>query len=161
MFWVWSVVLVFGVVVVAIVCTAAVPMARRWQAKDAQSAITLFRRQREKLEAKFMELAQSRGKPRGLRWIDCDWLDGVTFARERQTGLLTAFAAINVRFEAIEGGDMEDVAAVGTVRDAVALFHYQQGTWGTGGKALFNMNPQEAIERLAGQFEPVSGAAFG
>ena len=29
--------------------------------------------------------------------------------------LLTAFVAVNVRFEAIEGGDMEDVAAVSTV----------------------------------------------
>ena len=63
---------------------------------------------------------------------------------------------INIRFEAIEGGDMEGLAAVDTVRDAVALFHFHQGSWGTGGKALFNMNPQDALEKLVAQFEPIS-----
>ena len=33
---------------------------------------------------------------------------------------------------------MEDVAAVGNIRDAAAVFHYQNGNWGTGGRALFN-----------------------
>ena len=51
---------------------------------------------------------------------------------------------------------MEDVAAVATVRDAAAVFHFHQGAWGTGGKALFNMNPQDALVKLVAQFEPVS-----
>ena len=72
--------------------------------------------------------------------------------------LLTAFVAVNIRFEAIEGGDMEDVEAVGLLRDAAALFHYQTGSWGTGGRALFNMNPADAISRLNGQYEPVEVA---
>lgn len=114
-----------------------------------------FRRQRELLEAKFFDLAAVSGKPRGLRWVDCDWLETVTFARDRQTGLLTAFVAVNISFEAIEGGDMEDVAAVGNIRDAAAVFHYQKGHWGTGGRALFNMNPNDALDRLQGQFEPL------
>jgi hypothetical protein len=50
---------------------------------------------------------------------------------------------------------MEDVEAVSTIRDAAAVFHYRGGQWGTGGKALFNMNPADAITRLEGQFEPV------
>ena len=87
----------------------------------------------------------------GLRVVS----DNVTFARDKTSGLLTAFVGINIRFEAIEGGDMEDVAAVGTVRDAVAVFHFDRGMWGTGGKALFNMNPQDALEKLVAQFEPV------
>jgi hypothetical protein len=41
------------------------------------------------------------------------------------------------------------------VRDAVAVFHYHRGTWGTGGKALFNMNAEEAVTRLTAQFEAV------
>ena len=80
----------------------------------------------------------------------------MTFARDKTSGLLTAFVGINIRFEAVEGGDMEDVAAVGTIRDAVAVFHFHHGTWGTGGKALFNMNPQDALQRLVAQFEPVT-----
>lgn len=134
---------------------AAVPLARRWQNWDARHAIVLFHQRREMLEAKFFDLAQSLGKPRGLRWLDCEWFDNVTFARDKSTGMLTAFVGINIRFEAIEGGDMEEVAAVSTIRDAVAVFHYHQGSWGTGGKALFNMNPQVALEKLVAQFEPV------
>jgi hypothetical protein len=51
---------------------------------------------------------------------------------------------------------MEDVAAVGNIRDAAAVFHYQNGNWGTGGRALFNMNPEDALDRLQAQFERVA-----
>jgi len=135
---------------------AAIPLAAMWQRRDARRAIQLFHQRREMLEAKFFDLAQSIGKPRGLKWIECEWFDDVTFGRDKTTGLLTAFVGVNIRFEAIEGGDMEDVAAVSTVRDAAALFHFHQGSWGTGGKALFNMNPQDALEKLVAQFEPVA-----
>lgn len=155
MVWVW----ILGIIAALLVLVAvtAIPLAKRWKKREAQVAMRQFKIQREQLEAKFMDLAQSIGKPRGLRWLDSDWLSAVTFARDRQTGLITAFAGINIRFEAIEGGDMEDVAAVSTIRDGVAVFHYQNGSWGTGGKALFNMNAEEAIRRLTAQFEPVPG----
>lgn len=149
-----AVLAIAGVLLLALI-VFSIPLARWWQGRDAQTAIGLFRRKREILEAKFYDLAQSLGKPRGLRWLECEWFDNTTFARDKTTGLLTAFVAVNIRFEAIEGGDMEEVAAVGTVRDAVAVFHFHHGAWGTGGKALFNMNPQDAIERLSAQFEPV------
>jgi hypothetical protein len=129
---------------------------RDWrQQREARRARERFRMQRERLEARFFDLARNTGKPRGLRWIECDWLESVTYARDRQTGLLTAFVAVNIRFEAIEGGEMEDVAAVSNIRDAAAVFHYQSGNWGTGGRALFNMNPADALVRLESQFEPV------
>ena len=140
---------------VALVAVSAVPLARWMQRREAQLAAGAFRRQRETLEAKFFELASRSGKPRGLRWVKCDWQPGVTYAREAQSGLLTAFVSIELHFEAIEGGDMEDVAAVGTVRDACAMFHYQYGQWGTGGKALFNMNADDAMTKLQGQFTAV------
>lgn len=131
------------------------PLHARRLAAQQTRALKQFRLQREHLEARFFDLASALGRPRGLRWLDCDWQDGVTFARDRQSGLLTAFVACNIRFEAIEGGDMEDVEAVGLLRDAAALFHYQQGCWGTGGRAMFNMNPEDALVRLESQFEPV------
>ena len=135
---------------------------RAWrERREADRGRREFRRQREVLEAKFFDLAAASGKPRGLRWVDCDWLETVTFARDRQTGLLTAFVAVNISFEAIEGGDMEDVSAVSNIRDAAAVFHYQKGNWGTGGRALFNMNPHDALDRLQGQFEPLQVAVRG
>ncbi len=147
-------------ITVAILVVIAVVLLRKpllaWRdQREAERGRRAFRLQREALEAKFFDLAAVSGKPRGLRWVDCDWLETVTFARDRQTGLLTAFVAVNISFEAIEGGDMEDVAAVGNIRDAAAVFHYQKGHWGTGGRALFNMNPNDALDRLQGQFEPL------
>lgn len=135
---------------------AARPLRRSLERREAQRAIHQFRLQREVLEARFFDQAAALGKPRGLRWVECDWLPHVTFARDRQSGLLTAFVAVNIRFEAIEGGDMEDVAAVSNIRDAAAVFHYHRGSWGTGGRALFNMNPEDALLRLQSQYDPVA-----
>lgn len=131
------------------------PLLRSMQAREAKRAFELFRAQREQLEAKFFDMASRLGKPRGLRWLACEWLEDFRCGRDRQTGMLTAFVAVNLRFEAIEGGDMEDVEAVSTVRDAAALFHFQNGQWGTGGRALFNLNPDDAVERMADQYESV------
>jgi hypothetical protein len=127
----------------------------RRRAREVQRAMQAFKLQRELLEAKFFDLASTLGKPRGLRWLDCEWLENVTFARDLNDGLLTAFVAVNIRFEAIAGGDMEDVAAVGNIREAAAVFHYRKGRWGTGGRALFNMNPEDAVSRLQGQYEAI------
>src|SRR5579872_2401079 len=152
-----------GIIVAILLVIAAVLLRKpvlAWRdQREADRGRRDFRLQREVLEARFFDLAAVSGKPRGLRWVDCDWLETVTFARDRQTGLLTAFVAVNISFEAIEGGDMEDVAAVSNIRDAAAVFHYQRGTWGTGGRALFNMNPHDALERLQGQFEPLQVAS--
>lgn len=147
-----------GSIIVALVALAALaarPLRNRFRRNEEDRAQHEFRLKREVLEAKFFDLAAASGKPRGLRWVECEWFDAVTFARDRQTGLLTAFVAVNIRFEAIEGGDMEDVAAVSNIRDAAAVFHYQHGHWGTGGRALFNMNPADALVRLQAQYEPV------
>ena len=149
---------------VVVVLGVGVWIARRvlgpWRAARRQSeteqALKLFRLQREQLEAKFFDLARMSGKPRGLKWLDGDWQSEVTFARACDTGLLTAFAGIHIRFEAIAGSDMEGLAAVDTVRDAAAVFHFQRGRWSTGGRVLMNMNPAEAVTRLFGQFDPVA-----
>ncbi|MGZ0169777.1 MAG: hypothetical protein ACKVHE_09485 [Planctomycetales bacterium] len=146
-----------GILVAAVVLILVVgqPLLKALQKREAEAAIQNFRTQREQLEAKFFDIASRLGKPRDLRWLDCDWQNRVTFGREVESGLLTAFAAVEISFEAVEGGDMEEVEAVGTVRDAAALFHYKDGSWGTGGRALFNMNPADALERLNDQYEPI------
>ena len=147
-----------GLLMFVVLCImfGAIPLANWYKRREARQALILFRIRREMLEARFFDLARVQGKPRDLRWVECDWQDEVTFARDRETGLLTAFVAVNIRFEAVEGGDMEDVAAVGTVRDAAAIFHYRDGHWGTGGRALFNMNPADALRSFAQQYAPLA-----
>ena len=130
--------------------------------RDAQKFEVLrraFHRERERVEAKFVELASSGGKPRGLRWKDCDFEDGVAYARDRKTGELCAFVAVTVSFEAIEGGGMEDVEAVGNLRAATAVFQYERGNWSTQGRAMFNLNPTQAIAFYQGLVEPMGERA--
>ena len=148
--------IIAGLVVLAVLAIGAKPLLKFLRRREAETARKLFKVRREMLEAKFFELASQGGKPRGLIWTECDWQEPVTFARDLESGLLTAFVGVEIHFEAVEGGDMEDVEAVSTIRDAAAVFHFRAGQWGTGGKALFNMNPEDAITRLQGQFEPVA-----
>jgi hypothetical protein len=79
-------------------------------------------------------------------------------AREKQTGLLAALVGVTIAFEAVEGSDMEDLPAVGNLRNASAAFFYHQGAWRTTGKAIFNLNPDEVIARFAGQYERAAEA---
>jgi hypothetical protein len=69
---------------------------------------------------------------------------------------LTALAGVTIQFEAIEGSDMEGLPAVGNLRNASAVFFYQGQHWRTIGKAVFNLNPDEAITHFQQQYERVT-----
>ena len=121
------------------------PIRGRLREHELARARRDFHRQREHLEAQFVRLAAESGKPRGLEWVRCDFDDDVTYARHRRNGELSAFVAVTIGFEAVEGGGMENVEAVGNLRAATAVFHVKKGHWATEGRALFNLNPAEAI----------------
>ncbi len=120
-----------------------------------REACEQFRRQREHLEAAFFQTAAASGKPRGLRWKDCEWSDMVEFARDRQAGQLVALVGVTISFEAIEGSDMEGLPAVGNLRNASAVFVFDGARWSTAGRAVFNLNPDEAIRHFGSQYEAV------
>lgn len=115
-----------------------------------------FHRQREPLEARFIERAGASGKPRGLRWIDVEFDDDVVYARDRRSGRLKALVAIEVRFEAIEGGGMEEVEAVSRVRAATAEFVHDGNRWQTDGRVYFNLAPSATVKYLASDLEMVA-----
>jgi hypothetical protein len=115
------------------------------QAAEYEDARRNFHRHREWLEAKFFDLASRSGRPRGLRWTECDFENDVTYARNRNNGELCAFVAVTIAFEAVEGGMMEGVEAVGNLRAATAVFRLLHARWHTDGRAIFNLSPTEAI----------------
>lgn len=115
-----------------------------------------FARQRDDLQRGFFAAAAASGKPRGLRWKALDWQPDVAFARDRRSGQLAAFAGVTVAFEAVEGGDMEGVAAVGNLRLGSAVFVHQGGRWQPTGRTLFNLTPAEAVAHFGDQYEPVT-----
>jgi hypothetical protein len=116
-----------------------------------------FHRMREQLEAKFLQRAALTGKPRGLRWADCEFENDVTYARDRKTRELSAFVAVSIKFEAIPGGGMEEVEAVGNAKYATAVFHYDPRLlWVPDPQPIFNLNPSEAVRRFESTLEPVA-----
>ncbi len=120
------------------------------------SAMLLIRRyemEQGHLQQEFLKKAREAGIPRGLRWTQCEWLPSRILLKDRQTSEICLLTGINVSFEAIEGGDMENVAAVSMLRDACAVFQLTTSGWETGGRALFNMNPAEAAAKLCDSYD--------
>jgi hypothetical protein len=115
----------------------------------------LFLLQRERLQSLFLSAAAATGKPRGLRWKDCVFGEEVAFARDRQSRQLLALVAVTIQFEAVEGSDMEDNPNVAQLRNGSAVFFFQGGHWLTSGKAVFNLNPAEALHHFQNQYEQV------
>jgi hypothetical protein len=124
---------------------------RKW----LQRARERFHRRREWLEAEFLQRASKSGKPRGLAWTECDFENGVAFAQDRHSRQLRALVAITIRFEAVPGGGMEHVEAVGNLRAATAVFSYDGKGWRTDGRAVFNLNPSETIKHFRRELRPV------
>lgn len=141
-------------------------LARGWwrqrrAADQLERAHKAFASARERLEAEFLSAAAERGKPRGLRWVRCD-LDGPPFfAIDRTSGDIFALVAVIIGFEAVAGGGMEDVEAVGNLRNGSAVFRWQRGRWTTDGWAIFNLAPPDAIAHYTQNLVPVTNRSTG
>ena len=120
---------------------------------QVERAREMFKLQRGRLETQFHQAAAASGKPRGLRWVDCQWGEAVLFVRDRHSGQLAALVPLTIQFEAIQGSDMEGLPAVGNLRNASGVFFFQAGQWSTVGRAIFNLNPDEAAARFSTQYE--------
>jgi len=133
---------------------------RRWRAAQqeakCQLAILQFDDLLDELQHEFLTAAEATGKPRGLRWKQCDLGEARLFARDATNGELIALVGATISFEAIAGGDMEEVEAVGNLRFATAIFVYRQGKWTTDGRVVFNLEPAQALERFQESLIPVN-----
>lgn len=143
----------------ALALVVAAYLIRRWtrpQPVAPAEARAAFEAQRDELQRLFFNAASSTGKPRGLRWLACEFQPGLELARERRTGDLLAFVPVTISFEAIPGSDMEGLPAVGNLRSATAVFLLRRRRWTTVGRVLFNLDPEEAIRRSRGEYEIAS-----
>ena len=142
---------ILGIVLGAVICCRVAVILRE---KSQRRAKKMFGLRREWLEAEFLKLGRQRS-PQAITWSDCDFDDQVRFARDRSSGQLRALVGVTIYFEAVPGGGMEEVEAVGDGKAATALFFYNGRKWATDGRALFNVNPAEAIEHYSNQLETV------
>jgi hypothetical protein len=151
----WQWIVAGSLAAAAVLAGVALLLRRRPRRGTIERARKLFHLRRELLEHRFFLLAAQTGKPRGLEWIDCDFQDEVSYARDKLTGQLRAFVGVTLRFRAIEGGGMEDNPNVDKPRAASAVFAFENGDWRTDGRAVFNLNPAQAIEHFRQELELV------
>lgn len=138
--WIWAGLLPFcglaGWMIVRQPIRAAV------EARDAERARELFRRQREHLEADFVA-RMVRAEPLDpARWEEARWADEVVWARDRQTRNLLALVGVDL-----------DHGGCGEGR-ATAVFEYRGRRWTADGRHLRSVEPYEAFRRRP-DFEPV------
>ena len=111
-------------------------------------ARSIFRLQREWLEARFLTALGRIDPVERVRWEAAHWHDEVLWARDRQSRVLLALIGVHFdepTFE--EPGES-------TPRHATALFEYRKGRWCPDGKRLDEIRPDEAVLRNQ-RFEPV------
>lgn len=131
---------------------------RPWRAamREAEfmKARRLFHYHREHVEAQFIHLAAARSESKLVRWADCDFDDDVAYVRNRITHRLSAFVAVTV---AIDGGYGPQGAAdlIGNLRVGTAIFEFRHGRWETDGRAMLNLNPNEAIRFYQNDLEVI------
>ena len=147
---------VLAAVAGAAVAVAVRPLRAARRAEQLARIQRDFHRQREQLEAKFIDRAAASGKPRGLLWSNVVFDDDVIYVRDRRNRSLKALVATEVSFEAVEGGGMEDVEAVSNVRAATAEFLYDGTRWCTEGRVYFNLAPSAAVKYLSADLELVA-----
>jgi hypothetical protein len=152
MIWFWLAVLAIAVVALIAWVLSRPARNRRRTAR----ALAQFEQRRGEYQRQFLTAASATGKPRGLAWKKCDLQPGLVLARDRGNGELIALVGVTISFEAIEGGGMEEVEAVGNLRAATAVFHWNGRDWTTQGRAVFNLEPREALERYGASLEPIS-----
>ena len=112
-----------------------------------------FHVQRERLEAKFIQLAAACSKADAPRWSDCFFADDVAYVRNRTTGELSAFVAVNIATEEIERSLHSSADAVGNLQAGTAVFRFDRDHWETDGRAILNLSPIEAVQFYRDDFE--------
>ncbi len=111
-----------------------------------EHARSLFHRNRERLEARFI-LALRRADPaEGERWENADWDDDVLWARDRQSHHVLALTCVEFEPEPFE-------TFVGPIH-STAIFEFHDGHWCAQGRRLDEMRPDEAVDRFS-RFETV------
>ena len=111
-------------------------------------AVAQFERFENDLQHDFFALAAKSGNPRGFRWASCEWLQELLIVADQDSQLISAFVSVALEFESAEDGDTEGISVVSTIHDGSAVFHFNEGGWGSTGRVVFNLSPAQAADRL-------------
>lgn len=145
MFWHWWLLAAIAILVATGAVVMLRPLRASWRQARFEEARRDFHRQRERLEAKFVQLGMSVDRPTVPRWVDCEFEDDVTYARSRITGELSAFVAVILEMDGTAVRNLAIGEGTGHFRGGTAVFRFDRGHWHTDGRAIFNLSPTEAI----------------
>jgi len=115
-----------------------------------------FHIQRERLEAKFVQLAAARARPNGPQWNESDFDDDVAYVRNRKSGELLAFGGLTVPVDQFEDAATAAISdLIGNLRSGTAIFRFDGKRWDTDGRAILNLSPHEAIRFYRNDLEMI------
>jgi hypothetical protein len=114
-----------------------------------------FALERERLPEVFRKAAAATGRPRGLRWLACDFDAHWLLVRDRAADRLVALVPVTVQFEADPEGDLADNPNADLPRSGTAVFTFQRGGWITAGRVYFNLVPADALARMRDRLDPI------
>ena len=153
--WWWTLALLAAVAGIVIILWQPVRLAAR--ESRLNQAKRNFHRQRERLEAKFIQLASTQAKADSPRWADCEFDDAVAYVRNRATGELSAFVAVTVALQGVHDAMAASTAdLIGNLRAGTAVFRLDHDHWVTDGRAILNLSPSEAIRFYQDDIEVVA-----
>jgi len=115
-----------------------------------------FHAQRERLEAKFIQMAAAHANRDAPQWADCTFDDDVSYVRNRTTGELSAFVAVTIASESLDAAARSTSDAVGNLQAGTAVFRFDCDHWETDGRAILNLSPSEAVQRFRNDLEVVA-----
>lgn len=118
----------------------------RWREARFARAERSFRWQRERLEAKFAQLGLLGLNGDSEGWIDCDFDDAVSYARERWTGRLSAYVGVTLVIPSTDDSGLGEAPSPDHRRDATAVFRFADDHWDTEGRVIFNLSPTEVLQ---------------
>jgi hypothetical protein len=150
------------VAAVAIIIVVAIGVFLRRGRRKTATATPLsqakqrFHVQRERLEAKFVQLAAAHGSPDAPQWSDCMFDDDVSYVRNRTTGELSAFVAVTISSDNLDGAIHGAADAVGNLQAGTAVFRFDNDHWVTDGRAILNLSPSEAVRHFNSEVEIVA-----
>jgi hypothetical protein len=144
-----------AIVLLAVVAYLWRPRRKAVRAARLTDAKRRFHMQRERLEAKFVQLASAHAAPDAPRWIDCNFADDVAYVRDRTTGELSAFVAVTMAAEDVDPSLPGTVDAVGNLQAGTAIFRLDHDHWVTDGRAILNLSPSEAVYHYRNDIEIV------
>lgn len=142
-----------AIVLLTVVAYLWRPRRKAVRAARLTEAKRRFHVQRERLEAKFVQLASAHAAPDAPRWTDCNFADDVAYVRDRMTGELSAFVAVTIASEDVDHPPQETADA--NLQAGTAIFRLDHDHWVTDGRAILNLSPSEAVYHYRNDIEIV------